>query len=73
MAKQIFPSSFKCDCGHEAHFSENTVREMEKMSNKKKTRLSDSEKNRHTIIFYKEHAVEIICPQLGKCKITEIE
>ena len=73
MAKQSLPSSFECDCGHESHFFEGTVREIEKMSKRKKTRLSDSENNKHTIIFYKGHAVEIICPQLGKCKITEIE
>jgi len=71
MAKQLFPSSFECDCGHESDFSENTVREMEKMSKKKKTRLGDDDK--HTIIFYKGNATEIICPKLGKCKITEIE
>lgn len=73
MAKQLFPSSFECNCGHESDFFEGTVREMKKMSKRKKIRLSDGENNKHTIVFYKGNAVEIICPQLGKCKITEIE
>ena len=71
MAKQLYPSSFKCDCGNESDFSESTVSEMEKMSKRTKTHLADDYK--HTIVFDKGSAVEIICPKLGKCKITEIE
>ena len=73
MAKQLFPSSFECDCGHESHFFEDTVKEMERMSKKNKTRISDGEDDKHTIVFHKGNAIEIICPKLGKCKITEIE
>ena len=43
MPKEIFPSSYECDCGHQSHFSENTIREIKAMSRKKKVRLGDSE------------------------------
>lgn len=69
MAKQIIPSSFKCDCNHESNFSENTIREMERLSRKKKVSLGDGGVPSHSIIFHKEKAIEIICPTLGKCKI----
>ena len=70
MAKELFPSSFECDCDHESHFFENTVREMKKMSEKKRVLLRDSDsKEEHTIVFYKGNAIEVICPKLGKCKI----
>jgi len=73
MAIEIMPSSYCCDCGHESHFSENTIREMKRMSKMKKVKLSDSENNRHSITFYRQKAIEIQCPKLGKCKITEME
>ena len=73
MAKEIFPSSYQCDCGHESDFFENTVKEMKRMSKNKKVRLSDGEDDEHTIVFYREEAVEIICPKLGKCIITVYE
>ena len=71
MAKELFPSSFICDCGHESHFFENTVRDMKKMSKKKEVRLGDSEKNEHMIIFYKGDAKEVECPEKGKCIINK--
>jgi hypothetical protein len=35
MPKEIFPSSYECDCGHQSHFFENTIREAKAMSHKK--------------------------------------
>jgi hypothetical protein len=70
MAVEIFPSSFRCDCGQELHFFENTIRDMKKMSTKKQVRLGDDD---HTIVFYKGQAIEILCPELKKCKITGSE
>ena len=70
MAVELFPSSFRCDCGQELDFSENTIREMKKMSKKKKTSLGNGE---HTIVFDKGKAIEIRCPKLGKCPITGID
>ena len=74
MATHIFPSSYRCDCGHESHFCENTVREMEEMSSRNNRRsycLSDSEREEHDIVFSAGHAVSVDCPRLGKCPITE--
>ena len=70
MATELFPSSFRCDCGHELDFSENTVQSMKKMSKKKRVRLGDE---KHTIVFYRGEAIEIHCPKLGTCKITDFE
>ena len=69
MAEEIFPSSYKCDCGYECHFFENTIREMKQMSKNKKVRIRDSGDNEHVIIFFKKQAKEILCPTLGKCTI----
>lgn len=65
MAKEIFPS-YICDCGHEAHFFENTIREMQRMSLKKKVSIGD---DHHGIVFHKGKAIEMICPKKGRCPI----
>lgn len=70
MATELFPSSFRCDCGKELDFFESTIRDMEKMSKKRRVRLGEG---KHTIIFYKAEAIEILCPKLGKCIITDSE
>jgi hypothetical protein len=71
MAIEIYPSSFRCDCGHESYFFENTVRDMEKLSATKQVTLSDTADNKHAIVFSQGKAIEITCPKLGNCKITE--
>ncbi len=71
MAKELFPSSYECDCGHKSHFFERTVKEMKRMSKKEKVRLADSEKKQHTIIFQNGKAIQIECPEKGKCVISE--
>src|SRR2546421_7474880 len=63
MPKEIFPSSFECDCGHQSDFFEKTVREMKTMSQKKKVYLADSAPEEHTIVFYRGKMVEIQCPK----------
>lgn len=70
MATIIYPSSFRCDCGKELDFFESTVDEMEKMSKNKRVPLGEDD---HTVIFYKGEAIEILCPKLKKCKITDTE
>ncbi len=53
MPKEIFPSSFECDCGHQSHFCENTIREMEEMSAKGyKKCISATLKRKHTRLFF---------------------
>ncbi|OYE00055.1 hypothetical protein CDG79_37345 [Nostoc sp. 'Peltigera membranacea cyanobiont' 232] len=71
MAIEMYPSSFRCDCGHESYFFENTIRDMEKLSATKQVTLSDTEDNKHTIVFSKGKAIEMICSKLGDCKITK--
>src|SRR6266567_3569782 len=63
MPKEIFPSSFECDCGHQSDFFENTVTEMKAMSQKKKVYLADSAPEEHTIVLYRGKMVEIQCPK----------
>ena len=72
MAKLLIPSSFECDCGHKSHFSENTVWEMEAMSlrRRKPMLLLDSEREEHAIEFSNGKAETMVCPKLGRCKIT---
>ena len=62
MPKEIIPSSYECDCGHVSDFCENTIREAKQKSMRKKIHLLDSEKEEHTIVFYKGKMVDIICP-----------
>ena len=70
MATLLFPSSFRCDCGHESHFCENTVKEMREKSRRRRQLLGDSGKPEHNIEFEGGKAVAILCPKLGRCLIT---
>jgi hypothetical protein len=65
MPREIFPSSYECDCGHKSHFFENTIKEMKAMSKRKnkRLRLNDSEADQHVIVFYQGEMEEIICPK----------
>jgi hypothetical protein len=71
MAVRIFPSSFECDCGHQAHFFENTIREMEDESRRRRRpiRVTDSEDDGHAVEFTVGDASAVICPRLGRCEI----
>jgi len=72
MAKLLVPSSFYCDCGHKSHFCENTIKEMEAASarRRKTMLLGDSEPEEHNIEFVNGKATAVICPRLGLCEIT---
>jgi hypothetical protein len=63
MPKELFPSSYLCDCGHQSDFFENTIREAKAMSHKRVIRLVDSEPNEHIIVFHKGKMVDVICPK----------
>ena len=63
MPKEIFPSSFACDCGHQSDFAERIVRDMRAMSQQKKVYLRDAAPEEHTIVFYRGKLVEIQCPK----------
>jgi hypothetical protein len=62
MPKEIFPSSYECDCGHQSHFFENTIRVAKTRSRKKEIRLGDAEPDEHVIVFHGGEMVEIHCP-----------
>jgi hypothetical protein len=70
MALHLFPSSYRCDCGHESHFFERTVWEMEAKSRRKPARIGDSELDSHVVEFVGGQAAAVICPRLGRCEIT---
>lgn len=63
MPQEIYPSSYRCDCGHESHFFENTIREAKARSHRRPLRLGDSARNEHFIIFSKGEMIDIICPE----------
>jgi hypothetical protein len=67
MARFVYPSSFVCDCGHQSHFFENTVREAaaNSLRRRKNIELLDSEAEEHAIEFAEGHPVAITCPRLG--------
>jgi len=66
MAREIYPSSYQCDCGQRFHFFENTVRELKRMSLKKAVKLSAGAGGDHTIVFYKGELLEIQCPETSR-------
>ncbi|MBZ5623080.1 MAG: hypothetical protein LAQ69_30810 [Acidobacteriia bacterium] len=72
MARQLFPSSFACDCGNQSHFCENTVHEMEAYTSRRRKpgHLLDAESEEHAIVFENGRATAVICPKLGRCIIT---
>jgi hypothetical protein len=71
MPKEIYPSSYLCDCGHESHFFENTIREAKAASHKREIRLGDSHVNEHIIVYFKGEAVSIKCPERGVLSLYE--
>ncbi len=72
MARHLIPSSFECDCGHQSHFFERTVSEMEADSRRtrKPVRLLDADSDEHAIEFRNGRATAVICPKLGRREIT---
>jgi hypothetical protein len=71
VAKYLYPSSFECDCGHQADFFENTISHMETESRRRKKpiTLTDSD-DRHSIEFSGGKATAVECPDRGRCHIA---
>ena len=64
MPREIFPSSFECDCGHQSDFCEGTVHEMKRRSRSKEVRLGDGPgPAEHVIVFRGGKMVAIRCPR----------
>ncbi len=62
MPKEIYPSSYVCDCGHQSDFFENTIKEIKAQSYKRKVYLGDSAPDEHTIVLYQGKMVNVLCP-----------
>ncbi len=78
MPKEIFFSSYLCDCGHQIDFCENTVSEVKQKSQSKRQWLMESCKDpaeEHVVVFEAGKMVDILCPDEGgrqkKPKFTE--
>ena len=67
MAKETGPSSYECDCGHVAHFSEHSVREVKQRSLAKRQWLSDGTGiEQHIVIFEEGQMATMLCPRDGR-------
>lgn len=66
MPKEIFPSSYECDCGYVAHFFENTVKEVKKLSHTKRQWLADGTgTDKHIVVFENGEMSTMLCPRQG--------
>jgi hypothetical protein len=68
MPKEIFFSSYLCDCGHQIDFSENTVGEAKQKSKRKRQWLMETCNNpaeEHVVVFDGGKMVDILCPDDG--------
>ncbi len=67
MPKEIFPSSFECDCGKRLDFFENTIRGMKRESKKGPCELLDGpDGHEHRILLEDGKFVTITCPDRPK-------
>ena len=65
MPKEIYPSSYVCDCGQESHHFENTIRELKEDSyRRRQTLIADDGK--HKIIFKDGRMLAMYCPIAGR-------
>ena len=66
MPREIFPSSYECDCGYVAHFFENTVKEVKKLSQAKRQWLADGTgTEKHIVVFDDGEMTTMLCPKQG--------
>jgi len=67
MPREIFPSSYECDCGFVAHFTENTVKEVKKRSQAKRQWLADGTgTEKHIVVFEGGEMTTMLCPREGR-------
>ena len=65
MPKELYPSSYLCDCGYEADFFESTVREMNQASIRRPQRLGADDEE-HVIVFERGEFTAMWCPKVEK-------
>jgi hypothetical protein len=67
MPREIYPSSYVCDCGYLCDFSENTVNEIRVAGMKRKQRLI-AEDGLHEVIFDGGGMIAVYCPRENTSK-----
>jgi len=67
MPKEIYPSSYVCDCGYQCDFSENTVNEIRVASMKRKQALI-ADDGLHEVIFDHGGMIALYCPRTNTRK-----
>ena len=66
MPTEIEPSSYECECGYVAHFSENTVKEVKERSLTQRQWLSDGTgTEKHIVVFEGGRMTTMLCPKQG--------
>jgi len=65
MPKEIFPSSYLCDCGYQCDFFEKPVLEIKRLSMRRRQRLL-ADDDQHRVVFEGGKMVDIICPNQNK-------
>ena len=66
MPKEIGPSSYECDCGYVAQFSDNAVRDLKQRSLLKRQWLSaGGEAGRHIVVFEGGRMTMMLCSKEG--------
>lgn len=65
MPKEIYPSSYLCDCGYQSDFFENMVKEMKQESFRRPQRLG-SDDGKHVVVFKGGEMAAMWCPDVGR-------
>jgi hypothetical protein len=65
MPKEIFPSSYVCDCGYESDHFENTIRDLKRLSLTQR-RCLGADDGAHRIVFDGGEMAAMWCPKVGK-------
>ena len=70
MPKEIYPSSYVCDCGYLCDFSESTVNEIRAASTKRKQALI-ADDGLHEVIFNHGEVITVYCPRGNTLKVRK--
>lgn len=63
MIREIYPSSYLCDCGYQADFFERTVASLKQLSRQKRRRVRlGCDDDKHVVVFADGEAVDVLCP-----------
>ncbi|TFG42942.1 MAG: hypothetical protein E4H48_03425 [Syntrophobacterales bacterium] len=65
MPTEIFPSSYRCDCGYQSDHFENTIRELKRLSMRRPQRLG-ADDGEHSVVFRGGEMTAMRCPKVGK-------